>query len=77
MSEGQRTTRSHRERIIDTLRELVEALDRRVPHVERLGEAVIARDAAALRHEAKQRIEELKADAGTQRVREGEHAVTP
>jgi hypothetical protein len=35
---------------VATLRELVEALDRRVPHVERLGEVGIAREAAALPH---------------------------
>ena len=45
--------------LIATLRELIEALDRRVPHVERAGEAQIARDAAALREVAVKRIEEL------------------
>jgi hypothetical protein len=44
------------------LRELVEALDRRVPHVERVGEATIARDAAALRKKALKRIAELEAE---------------
>jgi hypothetical protein len=38
-----------RSTLIDQLRELVVALDQRVPHVERAGEAAIARDAAALR----------------------------
>jgi len=42
------------------LRELIEALDRRVPHVERLGEASIAKDAALLRKKALQRIAELE-----------------
>jgi hypothetical protein len=41
------------------LRELVDALDRRVAQVERLGEAGIAREAAALREEAVRRIREL------------------
>jgi hypothetical protein len=50
-----------RDVVIDALRELVEALDRRVTHVERLGEARIARDAAALRKEAVNRIQELAA----------------
>ena len=45
--------------IIATLREFIEAIDSRVPHVERAGEAQIARDAAALRQEAVNRIEEL------------------
>ena len=47
----------------DAVRELVEliaALDRRVPRVERAGEASIARDAAALKARALQRIEELE-----------------
>jgi hypothetical protein len=42
------------------LMELVEALDRRVPQVERAGEAAIARDAAALKVRALKRIEELE-----------------
>jgi hypothetical protein len=41
------------------LRELIEALDRRVPHVERLGEVRIAREAAALQKEAANRLDEL------------------
>ena len=42
------------------LLELIVALDRRVPHVERVGEAAIARDAAALKARALKRIEELE-----------------
>jgi hypothetical protein len=42
------------------LRELIAALDRRVPHVERSGEAAIARDAAALRDKALKRIAALE-----------------
>jgi hypothetical protein len=49
--------------VVRTLRELVEALDRRVAHVERLGEARIAREAAALREEALHRIQELTAES--------------
>jgi len=48
-----------RSTLIDQLRELVVALDQRVPHVERAGEAAIARDAAALREKALRRIAEL------------------
>lgn len=43
------------------LEELIAALDRRVPHVERAGEAAIARDAAALRAKAASRLAELGA----------------
>jgi hypothetical protein len=41
------------------LRELIAALDRRVRRVEQAGEADIARDAAALREKAVQRLREL------------------
>ena len=51
-----------RARIIGELHELVAALDRRVPQVDRIGEAGIARAAAALRGEALKRIEELARD---------------
>jgi hypothetical protein len=50
-------------RKIRHLRELIAALDRRVRHVERIGEASIARDAAALREKALKRIAELQAKA--------------
>jgi hypothetical protein len=45
---------------IETLRELIEALDRRVPRLERTGEIAIARDAATLRKQAVARIAELE-----------------
>jgi hypothetical protein len=48
---------------IRELRELIAALDRRVPQVERAGEAAVARDAAALKSLALIRIEELERDA--------------
>ncbi len=41
------------------LEELIAALDRRVPRVEQAGEADIARDAAALRAKAVERLAEL------------------
>jgi hypothetical protein len=41
------------------LEELIAALDRRVPRVEQVGEATIARDAAALRAKAFERLSEL------------------
>jgi hypothetical protein len=43
------------------LQELIAALDRRVPRVERVGEVSIAREAAALRDKALQRIAALEA----------------
>lgn len=49
-----------RRRTIRELRELVAALDRRVPQVHAAGEASIARAAAALRTVAMSRIEELE-----------------
>jgi hypothetical protein len=45
---------------IQILRELIEALDRRVPHIERTGEVQIARDAANLREKALTRIAALE-----------------
>jgi len=41
---------------------LIAALDRRVPKIERVGEASIARDAAALKKKALERLAELQAD---------------
>ncbi len=46
--------------VIRELQELIAALDRRVPQVQRAGEASIARDAAALKARALRRIEELE-----------------
>jgi hypothetical protein len=45
------------------LEELIAALDRRVPRVAQAGEAAIARDAAALRAKAVERLANLKATA--------------
>ena len=49
--------------LVHDLRELIAALDRRVPRIEREGERTIARDAQALRHAALKRIGELEAQA--------------
>jgi hypothetical protein len=49
--------------LVRRLQDLVVALDQRVPHVERVGEAAIARDAAALKTKALQRIAELNAES--------------
>jgi hypothetical protein len=45
--------------LVRELQELISALDRRLPHVERAGEASIVRDAAALRSKAVRRLAEL------------------
>ena len=45
--------------MVSTLRELISALDRRVPHVDRPGELRIARDAQMLRRQALTQIEAL------------------
>lgn len=50
-----------RTRTVRHLRELIEALDRRVP-LQRAGERAIAEDAAALRSKALNRIEELEGE---------------
>jgi hypothetical protein len=47
---------------VQHLRDLIEALDRRVPHVERAGEVNIAREASELRTLALQRVAELEAE---------------
>jgi hypothetical protein len=44
------------------LEELIAALERRVPRVEQVGEAAIARDAATLRANAIERLAELVND---------------
>jgi hypothetical protein len=45
------------------LRELIAALDRRVPHCERLGEVEIVRAAAALKEKAEQRLAVLESES--------------
>lgn len=54
-----------RDRLIHELLELIAAIDRRVPHVERAGEIEIARDAAALKARAVRRIAELERGLAT------------
>ena len=46
--------------LVNDLRELIAALDRRVPRVEREGERAIARDAQRLKRAALKRISELE-----------------
>ena len=47
-------------RIVRELYELIAALDRRVPQVERVGEVAIAKAASVLRDEALKRIDEIE-----------------
>ena len=49
-----------RQRLIDELRELIAALDSRVPQLEREGETRIADEAAALKEKAVERIAQLE-----------------
>lgn len=65
---------TERDRVVAALRELVDALARRVPHVERLGEVRIAREAAALQKEAAKRIEELSPTELEPQTGEGERS---
>ena len=51
-----------RTNVVRALLELIAALDRRVPQVQRAGEASIARDAVALKARALKRIEELEGE---------------
>ena len=49
-----------RKRAVRHLRQLIDALNDRVPHIERVGEAKIARDAADLMGKALKRLKELE-----------------
>lgn len=49
-----------KEELVRHLRQLVEALDRRVPHIERDGEDQIANDAHALKELAMRRLAQLE-----------------
>jgi hypothetical protein len=48
-----------RQQMIADLQELVQALDRRVPHPDRAGERAIAGDSAGLKRETKARLAQL------------------
>lgn len=56
----QAAAKDPRAKVIAHLRELIAALDRRVPRLERQGEESIARDSAALRKKAQERIAQLE-----------------
>ena len=70
MSNNKGIDQSDRTRKLRHLQELIAALDRRVPHVERLGEIEIARQGHALRENALQRIAELEASLETSQTQE-------
>ena len=53
-----------RDAVIADLMALVMALDERVPHIERIGETQIARDAAALKARALERLAALREGRG-------------
>ena len=55
---------SRRDEMMSELRLLIEALDRRVPQLERLGEAQIVEDASVLRRKALALIVEMKSEDG-------------
>ena len=50
-------------RLLRELHELISALDRRIPQIQNAGEAAIARDAAALKNKALERIASLEREA--------------
>ena len=56
------------------LRELIAALERRVPRIERTGEVQIARDAASLKMKALKRIAELEQPADGRSATESDTA---
>ena len=70
MSSNKGVAQSDRTRKLRHLHELIAALDRRVPHVERIGEIEIAREGRALRQKALQRIAELEASLETSSTEE-------
>ena len=57
------TADSTRAETVRELYELIAALDRRAPQVQRVGEISIARAASALKLEALKRIEQLEREA--------------
>lgn len=59
MSDRTATKASSRPQLVRELKELIAAIDRRVPRIERAGEISIARDAAALKARAVKKLAEL------------------
>jgi len=63
------------DQVVAELLELIAALDNRVPHVERVGEIQIAREATALRNVASARIDHLTRGSNAAREAEQSDAV--
>jgi hypothetical protein len=55
---------STRRKIVARLHELITALDRRTPRIERASEQRIATESALLKKQARERITELESKAG-------------
>ena len=51
------------EALVRDLEDLIAALDRRLPQIDRLGERAIAEDAAALKRKAQDRLKQLATSA--------------
>jgi hypothetical protein len=51
--------------IVRELRELIKAIDRRLPQIERAGEAAIETTARQLRADAQHRIAQIEREVGT------------
>lgn len=62
MVETKEEKTTHAREVLVDLRRLIEALDARVPHLERIGETRIARDAADLRERALAMIRRIETD---------------
>jgi hypothetical protein len=60
MVDQQKGAKADRKSVIARLRELIGALDRRMPRPERTGESQIANEAAALKDKALARIAQLE-----------------
>jgi len=60
MVDQEKGAKSDRKSVIARLRELIRALDRRTPRPERGGERQIAKEAAALKDKALERIAQLE-----------------
>jgi hypothetical protein len=63
MSVAEAAPKSH-DQLVRDLTDLIAALDRRVPHIDRHGEIEIAQDAAELRRKAQTRLDELTSPGG-------------
>lgn len=59
MKDVTRGVTEHPDAVVAALHALIEALDRRIPHVERVGEREIREQAAELRQQAVRWIDEL------------------